>query len=180
MANTFYDYFKESSESCGVPAPPNLFGGFASATSLLAACLKVVENFSFKAACGAKAAMTVKDLFAYLRLSSAGAGVTLSAVSEILVAVGGCTAAYVLGVWIGALSYAAGKCFEDVDFAPSRGFWEWWYDVPAKDREYAQNQARLATMKRHQAVDELIARAQRTGIQIDPRTWPGTVLSAAR
>lgn len=161
---SFYDYFAESSESCGVPAPKTIFAGLTGAAAFLAACIKAAENFKIGIPGVVTGTMTVRMLFQYIGFTAAR-GATAAAAGEVLVAVGGCTAAWCLGVWTGALVYATSQSIAPNDLGMG-GFFEWYYDVPEKEREYQQMQARLAQMKKDRIAKEVADQARQAGIAI--------------
>lgn len=90
-SKSFYTYFKENMQSLGLPAPESLFNNVATATATTAAIAAAVENFG--------ANVTIGELI--------GAGT----LSEGLLVVGACTAAFYVGACIGSLAVATGRYF---------------------------------------------------------------------
>jgi hypothetical protein len=90
---TFYTYFKENMKSMGLPAPETLFGTVGTATANISAIVGAVERFG--------SAVTIGELI--------GAGT----VSEVLIIIGSCTAAFYVGACIGSLAVATGMYFSD-------------------------------------------------------------------
>jgi hypothetical protein len=88
---SFYYYFKENMNALGLPAPESLFGNVASAAANTTAIVAAVEKFG--------SGVTISELV--------GAGT----LSEGLIVVGGCTAAFYVGACIGSLAVATGKYF---------------------------------------------------------------------
>jgi hypothetical protein len=83
---SFYSYFKENMETMGLPAPDSLFGKLATATATISAIVAAVEKFG--------RAVTLTELI--------GAGI----LSEKLLAVGACSAAFYAGACLGSLAVA--------------------------------------------------------------------------
>jgi hypothetical protein len=86
---TFYSYFKENMEAMGLPAPDTLFGKLSLATATTSAIVGAVEKFG--------TAVTVKELV--------GAGI----LSEKLLVIGACSAAFYAGACVGSLAVATGR-----------------------------------------------------------------------
>ncbi len=97
MANkSFYEYFKESMNSLGLPAPASIFEN----VTLAAASIKVMEEVIKRLGASATAAEILT-----------ATGTTLAA--DVAVAVTGISAAFYLGACIGALIYATSSCMYD-------------------------------------------------------------------
>lgn len=94
---TFYEYFKESMDSLGLPAPDSLFNSMAAATATISAMSTAIKSLG----AGATAAEIV----------GTATGATLAV--DVAVALAGVTAAFYLGACIGALVYATQKVTMD-------------------------------------------------------------------
>lgn len=86
---SFYFFFKENMKSLGLPAPETLFGNLTTATSNITAIVVVAEKYG--------AGITIAELV--------GAGL----LSEKLIIIGTCGAAFYVGACIGSLSVATGR-----------------------------------------------------------------------
>ena len=166
-AKTWYDYFKESCDSCGAPAPTTFFGGFDGAVSFLSACLTALRTFAWKGG----ATMTVGEMFSYLGVAgTAGTGLAAGAAAELMIAYQAAKASWMVGVWVGAVAYATGQCGGQRDIpgvtSGMRKGWEWWYGVPEKEAEYARLQARLKAMKADKAVAQIQQQEASQGISV--------------
>src|SRR5262245_12555505 len=110
MAKTWYDHFKFSMDSLGLPAPQSLFDACSRATVIMGALIAALKTVGT----GAAKTMTIRQL---LTASRAGAGlrVTLgaSSASELLTIGGGIMLSFYLGAMIGAASYATGQKASD-------------------------------------------------------------------
>jgi hypothetical protein len=105
---TFYEYFKESMDSMGLPAPDTLFNSVAAATGTIATILGVVEKFG--------TAATVAELV----LAAPKGVLSVAFAGEALLVVGGVTASFYAGACIGALAYATGQYSADKLWVSSR------------------------------------------------------------
>jgi hypothetical protein len=97
MAKTFYEYFKESMESLGLPAPDSLFGTLGSATGTIAA----IEGAITRLGAGATAAEV---------LGTATGG---ALAADLTAALTGVSAAFYAGACVGALIYASMMSMEE-------------------------------------------------------------------
>lgn len=95
---SFYDYFKESMASVGLPAPESVFGTVATATATINALLAAISSV------GANA--TVTELLTVAEAGVAG-GTAIAVAQGALVGVAGLSASYYVGACVGALIYAS-------------------------------------------------------------------------
>jgi hypothetical protein len=99
MSKKFYDYFKESMNAAGVPAPDEMtamFGSITTATASLAVLKTAIQSLG--------ASATAAELLT-------GTGVALA--SDVLLVLAAIPAAYYLGALIGAIAYATGQVLRD-------------------------------------------------------------------
>lgn len=94
---SFYDYFKESMASVGLPAPESLYGTVGYATATVNALLSAIGS------AGANATVT-ELLIAAEAGTAAGAGILVA--KGAIVGVAGISASYYVGACVGALIYA--------------------------------------------------------------------------
>ena len=98
---TFYQHFKYSMDSLGLPTPVSAFGTITTATSTISGLAALVTHFGKTA--------TIAEIVA-----TAPAGATSAPVLiELAKVVGGCALAFYVGACIGALAYATGEWTSD-------------------------------------------------------------------
>ena len=112
---SWYDHFKYSMNSIGLPAPEGVFGTFKYATANIGAILGSLKLLG--------AGATMAELLVSAKLAVAGAG-SLVAAGEVLAAVVGVSAAAYVGACIGAAAYATGQYSADNWFDPIYDFFE--------------------------------------------------------
>jgi hypothetical protein len=99
-SKTFYEYFKESMDSMGLPAPASLFGTLTTATASVNAIVGAVAKVGTTA--------TLSELLTSVGVLKTGAAAAakVGAAGELAAAVAGVTAAFYAGACLGALLYA--------------------------------------------------------------------------
>jgi hypothetical protein len=111
MANqsmSFYDYFKESMDSVGLPAPTSLFNSLQTATANISAMLATITKLGKTA--------TIVEII----ITSTGRALAV----DVLAALAGVSAAFYVGACVGALAYASGQFLRDNLFASNDGTWQ--------------------------------------------------------
>lgn len=100
MAKTFYEHFKYSMDSLGMPAPASLYASFTTAASTVGAFVAALKTVG--------AGATMGELMVSAGMVG-GSAAGLAAAGEVLAAIGGVVAAAYVGACIGALAYATGQ-----------------------------------------------------------------------
>lgn len=111
MANqsmSFYDYFKESMDSLGLPAPTSLFNTLQTATANISAMLATITKLGKSA--------TIVEVIG----TSTGKVLAL----DVIAALAGVTAAFYVGACVGALAYASGQFLRDNLWTSNDGTWQ--------------------------------------------------------
>lgn len=111
MANQsmgFYDYFKESMDSLGLPAPTSLFNTLQTATANISAMLATITKLGKSA--------TIVEVIG----TSTGKVLAL----DVIAALAGVTAAFYVGACVGALAYASGQFLRDNLWTSNDGTWQ--------------------------------------------------------
>jgi hypothetical protein len=110
MPGTWYDHFKFSMDSVGLPAPSTLYDTCARATATLGALIAALKSVGSEAG----KAMTLRQLLTAAR-GGASLSETLGAAStgELIAAAGGCVAAFYVGAVVGACIYATTESASD-------------------------------------------------------------------
>ena len=111
MANQsmgFYDYFKESMDSLGLPAPTSLFNTLQTATANISAMLATITKLGKSA--------TIVEVIG----TSTGKVLAL----DVIAALAGVTAAFYVGACVGALAYASGQFLRDNLWTSNDATWQ--------------------------------------------------------
>ncbi len=105
---SFYDYFKESMDSLGLPAPTSLFNTLQTATANISAMLATITKLG-------KSATIVEVI-------GTATGKTLAL--DVIAALAGVTAAFYVGACVGALAYASGQFLRDNLWTSNDATWQ--------------------------------------------------------
>ena len=111
MANqgmSFYDYFKESMDSLGLPAPTSLFNTLQTATANISAMLATITKLG-------KSATIVEVI---------GTATGKALAVDVIAALAGVTAAFYVGACVGALAYASGQFLRDNLWTSNDATWQ--------------------------------------------------------
>src|SRR4051812_34919653 len=97
MKRGFYEYFRESMDSVGLPAPESLWGAAGTAAATLNALLSAIGSVGSKA--------TIGELIIAAE-AGIGAGASIAVAKGVLVGLSGVMASYYVGACVGAFIYA--------------------------------------------------------------------------
>ncbi|GLP96854.1 hypothetical protein [Paraferrimonas sedimenticola] len=94
---TFYEHFKTSLDSMGLPAPNNLFSTVTTASSTIGTLAGIVKTYGTK--------VTIAEAVLAVPAGSGAAAIT----AQLAKVIGACTLAFYVGACLGALAYASGE-----------------------------------------------------------------------